>query len=194
MGNRHTKELKLNGIVVGEYLGSDDTDEDIEAARWSLRDKGLYKPPTLVQAMRGQAEGFTATAHLAYERMRLRGTGDPPTTMVPFIVNAAFAVELYLKTLLRSAGVVPPRQEHELVKLHAQLPSNEQARIEELCVHQTQDFDPGTSDTFSARLVPLNNAFVRWRYAYEYDRAGPVRPRSLILVLAACHEACRDAS
>ncbi len=194
MGNRHIKTLILNGVAVGEYLGSDDTEEDLQAARQALRDKGLYKPPSLIEAMRGQAVAFAAASNLAYERMQKRGPGDPPLTFVPFVVNSAFAVELYVKTLLRAVDIEPPKRGHSLVALHALLPAGEQARVQRLCVQHTQDYDPGTVETFAARLVPINEAFVQWRYAYEYERAGMVRLRSLILVMKACHEACRTVS
>jgi hypothetical protein len=39
MSSRYLKSLKLNGVIVGEYLGSDDQDEDVEAARDMLRAK-----------------------------------------------------------------------------------------------------------------------------------------------------------
>jgi hypothetical protein len=47
MSSRYLKSLKLNGVIVGEHLGSDDQDEDVEAARDMLRAKGLYSPPSL---------------------------------------------------------------------------------------------------------------------------------------------------
>jgi hypothetical protein len=41
MTRRMMKTLKLQGIAVGEYLGSDDYLEDVESAREFLRQKGL---------------------------------------------------------------------------------------------------------------------------------------------------------
>lgn len=191
MGSRYVKTLILNGVAVGEYLGSSDTEEDLQEARQALKNKGLCKPPTLIDAMRGQATAFAVAANLAYERMQQRGPGNPPLTFVPFVVNSAFAVELYIKTLLRAINIQPPKRGHGLVALHALLPAVEQAHLQALCVEHTPAFDPGTDETLEARLVPINEAFVQWRYAYEYERAGMVRPRSLILVMKACHEACR---
>lgn len=66
MGNRYLKTLELNNVIVGEYLGSDDEDEDIEAARDMLRAKGLYNPPSLISAMLGQADAFAYTANATY--------------------------------------------------------------------------------------------------------------------------------
>jgi hypothetical protein len=99
---------------------------------------------------------------------------------------------LYLKTLLLAANVVVPERMHKLVQLHALLPPAEQARLEALCANHTEDYDPGTAETLAARLIPLNDAFVRWRYAYEHERLGLLRPRSLILVMKACHERCSE--
>jgi hypothetical protein len=111
--------------------------------------------------------------------------------MVPFIVNAAFAAELYLKTLLYVAYGVMPKRDHRLVALHAKLPVADQVDLETLCAAHTAEHDPGTAEAFAARLVPFDDAFRRWRYAYESDRVGPLRNRSLILVLKALHERCQ---
>ncbi len=43
-----TNTLYLNGIVVGEVEATGDHEEDMEAARQLLKDKGLYKSTALV--------------------------------------------------------------------------------------------------------------------------------------------------
>jgi hypothetical protein len=99
MSSRYLKSLKLNGVIVGEYLGSDDQDEDVEAARDMLRAKSLYSPPSLPSAMLGQANAFAYVANATYmDLMKNRGL-NKPIIAAPFVVNSAFSVELYLKTL-----------------------------------------------------------------------------------------------
>jgi hypothetical protein len=187
MGNRYNKRLELNGIVVGDYLGSDEPEEDIQAARQRLKDLGLYNPPTTIQAMRGHAQAFAAAANLFYKQTHERGPGEPPILFTPFVVNAAFSVELYLKTLLRAAKT--PTRGHSLVSLHAALASADQDNLQRLCAEHTQAYDPGTTETLAERIAPIDRSFERWRYVYEFERAGMVSPRSLILVMKACHEA-----
>ena len=184
------KTLFLNGVAVGEYLGSDDLEEDLQAARQALRNKGLYNPPSVAQGMLNQAVAFASASRLAYDEMQKRGPRKPPLTAVPFVVNAAFAVELYFKTILFARDLVAPKRLHELVKLHALLPADERAALQESCTKHLPGYDPRSIESFAERLVPLNDAFIRWRYAYEHERVGTLRPSSLILVLMACHDRC----
>lgn len=190
MGTRRVKSLELNGIVVGRYLGSDDHEEDLQAGVQALRDLGLYREPSLLRAMRTQAQGFTSAANLAYKKAEARSPGNPPITFVPFVVNAAFAVELYLKTFLQATVGAVPRRVHALVKLHGLLNADVRQRLDAACVQHLQSYAPGTVGTFLERLAPISDAFVRWRYSYEHERLEAVRPRSVILVMAACHEVC----
>jgi len=132
---------------VGDYLGSDDL-EDLQAARQALRNKGLYNPPSVAQGMLDQAVAFAAVSRLAYDEMQKRGSTKPPSTVVPFVVNAAFAMELYLKTLLFALGVAAPKHLHKLVKLHALLPANERAALQESCTKHLPGYDPGGTETF----------------------------------------------
>jgi hypothetical protein len=106
MSSGYLKSLKLNGVIVGEYLGSDDQDEDVEAARDMLRAKGLYSSPSLPSAMLGQANAFAYVANATYmDLMKNRGP-NKPIVAAPFVVNAAFSVELYLKTLADQSPVI----------------------------------------------------------------------------------------
>ena len=194
MSNRWIKSLILDGIVVGEYLGSDDYEEDMQAALATLKSMGLHKEVSIFAAMRRQAESFTAMSHLAYNAFQNRRPSAPPITLVPFVVNSAFALELYLKTLIHANGGDVPRNEHRLTNLFKLLPSGVQQRIEQMTVEHRNRYAPTTAGTFAERLAPISTAFVRWRYAYEHDRLELVVPHSVILLLAACHYVCREQS
>ena len=115
-----TNTLYLNGIVVGEVAVTGDREKDIEAMRRFLKDKGLYKEITLVQAMFRQAVSFATTAAYLYECDLLK----PPRngfSMAPFVVNSALSIELYLKTL----GQIHNKslRGHELLTLFDSLPA-----------------------------------------------------------------------
>jgi len=73
-----TTTLYANGIIVGEVEVTGDTAKDMEVARQFLRNKGLYKETTLVQAMFRQAVSFATTAaHLhRTDLLKAPGTGS----------------------------------------------------------------------------------------------------------------------
>ena len=188
MSTRRIKSLKLNGVIVGEYLGSDDPDEDIEAARDILRAKGLYNPPSLVSAMLGQANSFAYMANACYSEFRNRGP-DKPVVVSPFVVNAALSVELYLKTLHVVASGASVRA-HKLVGLYDALPT---ADRDELCteaVKLAEQHGEGPNVQFRQLLDPINEAFEQWRYVYELPRSGSIHFQRTILVMHACRDVC----
>ena len=164
------KVLKYNGIVVGEYLGSDDPDEDVMAAREVMRAKGI-KPPTLLGAMFGQANSFSYVANRIYKGDVIGRSADKPIGFAPFVVNATFSVEIYLKTLHAVAGD-SKRRGHQLLPLYDALA---EARRNELCaeaVHHADLHGEGPQVQFRALLTMLNSAFERWRYFYEPESSA----------------------
>ena len=192
MGNRKLKSLKLNGIIVGEYLGSDDYDEDIQAARDLLKVKGLYDPPGLTQAMFGQANQFAYIANEAFIKVRenRKRTGQ----IVPasaFVVNAAFSLELYLKTLTVLSAGKP--WGHELLVLYDALPDalkiELQSEAQKLASEHGQAKDIEVRDLFAM----LNEAFEQWRYVYELPRSGAINFHGTLLAMHASREVCKRA-
>jgi hypothetical protein len=191
MGLRSTKSLKVNGVIVGEYLGSDDYDEDIEAARKMLRAKGLYNPPSLISAMLGQAASFAFMANAAYAELMTRSS-EKPLVAAPFVVNAAFSVEIFLKTLhvIDRGG---HGREHKLLELYDALPD---FRRSELCadaVRLAAQHGEGPQVQFRELLGMLNDAFVQWRYVYELPRSGTIHLQQTILVMHTCRDVCARA-
>lgn len=192
MGNRRMKSLKLNGIVVGEFLGSDDREEEIQAFRDALKAKGLYNPPTLAMAMRGQADQFAYVANDAF--VKLMENSKRPGQIIPaspFVVNAAFSLELYLKTLLVLSNGKP--WGHELLKLYDALPDNLKADLQS----EAQKLAPTQGEMPDVQmrdmLAMLNESFEEWRYVYELPRSGEIHFRKTILAMHACREVCNRA-
>jgi hypothetical protein len=186
---RKMKTLKLQGVIVGEYLGSDDYKEDIEAAREFLQNKGLWKTPSLPQTIYGHASAFAYVANATYEELQRR-TPDKPIVAAPFVVNAAFSVELFLKALHAVNGQI--KKGHKLVPLFDALSGAQRADLTSAAQH----FGPAHGEAagsvdFRALLVMLNDSFRKWRYVYEEEHAGPIHFQRTILVLETCHEVCK---
>ncbi|WP_291272923.1 hypothetical protein [Geothrix sp.] len=95
-------------------------------------------------------------------------TRIPDSTMFavqPFIVCAAFSVELYLKCLLEISGKSNVKG-HDLLKLFSQLPTKDKEGI--LFFIRGAYVNLSLPLTFlEERLAELGEAFVEWRYVHE---------------------------
>lgn len=182
------KTVLLNGIVVGEVLSIGDTEHDVEAVRQFLKSKGLHKEVSLFQAIFNQAFAFANTSAYLYER-DLRCSPRKGVSVAPFVVNATFSIELYLKALAQKHGV--SLRGHELVKLYKALPSIALAEIESVTPRCAANRSLGEPPDFLAYLTDLNNTFIEWRYSYEVERTGTVHIEPTIFVMEVLHEACR---
>ena len=97
------KTIYLNGIVVGDVDVTGDIQKDIELIREYLKAKGLDRETTMAQAMFRQALSFCTTAAHLYHK-DLQESPRNGLSAVPFVVNSAFSMELYLKTLHHLCG------------------------------------------------------------------------------------------
>ena len=107
------KTVLLNGIVVGEVVSTGDVEKDTESVRQFLKVKGLHKEVSNFQAIFNQAVAFANTSAYLYER-DLRRSPRKGVSVVPFVVNATFSIELYLKALAQKHGKA--LRGHELVQ------------------------------------------------------------------------------
>jgi hypothetical protein len=182
------KTIYLNGVVVGELPSIGDSKKDTEAIRDFLKEKGLYKEVTVVQAMYNQAVSFATTAaHL--HRTDLLKAPRNGFSVAPFVVNSAFSIELYLKTLAQAHG--KSLKGHELLKLFDALPQNAKQAIEKVIPTCAANRRLEEQPDFRMYISALNNAFVDWRYCYEDGRTNEVRIEPVIFVMECLHEACR---
>ena len=161
------KKILLNGIIVGEHESSGNYDEDILAVRSYLQTKGLWKNVSANDSMFSQANSFAETANVLYEK-GLRKSPYNGSIVAPFIVNAAFSVEIYLKTILEAFG--NPSRVHDLKRLFKSL--NEEARA---IVRTSADdvrarYKLEEDVTIETCIRDLGHAFVKWRYRYEHEK------------------------
>jgi hypothetical protein len=181
------KTVLLNGIAVGEVLSTGDTLQDVEAVRKFLKYKGLHKEIKLFQGMFNQAVAFANTSAYLYER-DLRRSPRKGASIVPFVVNAAFSIELYLKALAQKQDVA--LRGHELVKLFKALPDKATLAIQSVTPQCAANRKLGEAPDIPRYLKELNSAFVDWRYCYELEKTGLVHIEPTIFVMDVLNEAC----
>jgi hypothetical protein len=182
------KQVLLNGIVVGEVMSTGDFEKDTERVTQFLKAKGLYKETSLFQAMFSQALAFANTSAYLYKRDLLT-TPRRGVSIAPFIVNAAFSIELYLKALAQKHSI--SLQGHELVVLYEALPSIALQEIQSVMPRCAANRPLGEVPNFQAYITDLNKAFVDWRYCYEKQKLGSIRINPTIFVMEVLHESCR---
>lgn len=185
------KKLYVNGIIVGEVEATGDVQKDMELARDFLKSKGLHKEVTLTQAMFRQAVSFSTTAAYIHKRDLLT-TPANGLSVAPFVVNSAFSIEIYLKTLLSLHDIVVPRK-HSLLTLYDRLPDSARSVIFDAAKRHSHEYQVvvSTENQFRGFVAELDTAFEEWRYLYEKGRAGPINIWPTILVMKAVHEACK---
>ncbi len=191
MQTRLMKTLYVNGVIVGEVPATGDRQKDIEAMRQYLKDKGLHREVTKVQAMFRQALSFATTAAHLHERDLLKAPRNG-LSIAPFVVNSALAIELYLKTLHELEGTTI--RGHELLDLYDQLNDATRTVVVKHAFENASGYGVKliTADQFRSFVAELNNSFVDWRYCYESGKTGTVTIQPAIVVMKAVHETCRE--
>lgn len=186
---KEPRKIYFDGKFVGEVPDTGDLKADLAAMSELLRASGAPAPLTKSQATFRQASAFAINAsHLFNTGL----TGVPPQNpinVIPFAVNAAFAVELYLKTLASVHGL--EMRGHDLLELFDQLPPEvlELLRCEIALAPPTE----GITDLagFRVEVERLRHVFVEWRYLYERNTASEIRFHELIRILDVLHNVCR---
>ena len=182
-------EVKLNGIVVGKISKTGNQEADSIAALDLIKSAGLYKESSTAQRALGQAKSFADTSAHLYER-GLRMGAIVPTMLAPFVVNSAFAIEVYLKALSEAHAI--KTHGHIFVKLFDALPSETKDRLEQLAPDFAKRYKAETFSTFRESLIKLEGAFVVWRYIYESDAPASYDVPLAIATMAALHERCSE--
>lgn len=118
------------------------------------------------QQMFRHACAFADCSDFALEKLP-HGSIDIEWYSTPAIVNSAFACEVYLKALLRFYAI-PVKKEHGLKEFFELLPEKTKQWIK-----QTVLIISGGkwTDSFGLDMLDsISNAFVEWRYVYEYSK------------------------
>jgi hypothetical protein len=184
------RTVYLGKIVVGEVEQTGNFDKDVEAVREFLKQKGLHKETTKVQAIFRQAVSFANTAAYIHKRDLLTIPANG-LSAVPFVVNSAFSLELYFKALLALHGSLT--RGHSLLKLYDALPSTAHDSLLEAAKQQQDKYKVklSTLQDFRGFVSGVDTAFVDWRYCFETGNAPVFHVWETILIMAAAHEVCR---
>ncbi|MBI5006441.1 MAG: hypothetical protein HZB95_04875 [Nitrosomonadales bacterium] len=183
------KTIVVNGIAIGEVEATGDLILDAKLAQEYLNNKGLLKQRSLAGEIFSTAQAFANTSAYLYEN-GLKKQPSKGTSIVPFVVNSAFAIELYLKALGKKHHVT--LRGHELLKLYKTLPRTALVEIEEAIPRCAKERRLGNSPNFVEYLKELNSAFVDWRYIFEKSQSGPIHIEPTIFVMQVLHEAFRS--
>ncbi len=159
-----TRQIYLNGKLVGEMPITGDDVRDQEAALQLLKDSGLYQETTLIQAMFRQSVSFATTASYLYKR-DLTTVPRNGLSAAPFVVNSAFAIELYLKTLgqLHGTRLIG----HDLLALFDALPAEACTALQQNFSKSSWQCGINTMAEYRKTIAEMRGAFVEWRYLYE---------------------------
>jgi hypothetical protein len=185
---KKTKTLYLKGVAVGQVEATGDREKDMEVARQFLKDRGLYKEITLIEAMFRHAVSFASTAAYVYER-DLKDVPRNVLGIAPFVVNSAFSIELYLKTLNQIHGNIV--KGHSLLALYDALPQKGHQAIRNAASRYANEYHVSKNLNFRSLISEVNNAFVEWRYCYEEGQTDLIKIQPMIFFMKVLHEACK---
>lgn len=108
------------------------------------------------------------------ERQPTDGTDTVAFGMIPHVVNAALAIELYLKCLYALTLNAPVPKRHSLKLLFEELPANVQQKVranyQRMADHQLNQWmaqQGGIASTFDSIIENASLAFENFRYHFE---------------------------
>ncbi len=182
------KTIYANDAAVGEIITTGDPEQDIKAAQDLIKDKGLYKEVNEVDAMHSQANSFANTAKELYERDLSTTPIKNGMSMVPFVVNSAFSIEIYLKTLHVISG--NKIKGHSLVTLYNALSEDIKAIVKNAGQDLRRHYSLEGEEDIVTCISSLDKAFEQWRYAYEYEKLSYIGFQTTRYVYHVLYESC----
>ncbi|UPW20317.1 hypothetical protein M0C34_08670 [Agarivorans sp. TSD2052] len=153
---------------IGKIPDSGDPVENAKRYTQFLKDKNLYVEFSQSTLMFKQARAFAKIARDIHSKSLLK----PPFSQeasAPFVVNSAFACEMYLKTLQNIYGKA--EEIHSLSSLFKHLPNKLKDKINKLTKEKSVEFQIQSKTLFKDHIKTISNAFVDWRYIYEQESA-----------------------
>lgn len=183
-----TKEVLFDGKVIGYIDATLSDEEQVNAARALMCSQGLAHEVDEEESIFRQAQSFAHTSQKLYES-GLRVTPSDFYCVAPFVVNSAFSIELYLKTLALVVSGRSPKG-HRLLNLYDKLPAEAKKLVTEETPKSAKDRGLPTDTDIRTVLSSLNDTFTEWRYLHERSSTGRVDIEPTIFVMQALHFAC----
>lgn len=133
------------------------------------------------------AASFSGAARDLY-KAHLTKTPANGMAAVPFVVNAAFSIEVYLKLLHAASAAPHKRRGHGLLALYDALPQPVRDEIQNVANGHAKHHRIKAPLDFRSLVADLNKAFERWRYVYEHSSLGAVNIQPTMLVMHVLHD------
>ncbi|MBP1064873.1 hypothetical protein JOE51_006340 [Bradyrhizobium japonicum] len=189
------KRLHNNGVFICEFESTGDDMRDIVTVDKLLAERGLKQQDvTLERSMFNQANSFASASADIFEKHLVKTPPNGAATS-PFVVNIAFAIELFIKTLSIQHG--KKLHGHEIKKLFKKLPGAAKDEIDRQLrrLSATSKWANGvqTMDDLRGVLDEIDTAFVDWRYLHE-DTTKPLKItfKPTIFLGEILHAACAE--
>ena len=191
MSNRIFKTLKIDGVVICEYLGSSDPKEDQQIAEELIRRKRLQSQPSISRGAFEHASSFARVANAIYEEDIQRDSASADDAAAPFLVNAALSIEFFLKTL----NVVAGNREFEqtLLELHDLLSDASQRELDAQAGVLAPLHGVDRDVSFRDLLTPIDSALDDLRKERLRHTSEFVQFQRINLALHTCREVCARA-
>lgn len=192
MPNAHEyRDIIRNGVIVGRVAKTGTIADEVAAAHQLLKDKGLQSKTSRAQQMYEIACAFADTAAQLH-KTGFRGGKQHHLAVVPFVVNSAFSIEVFLKTLAYVHCVEIGRV-HELSDLYKILPEQVKLDISAALPDAASQHGLSADIDFSQILEGISDAFVKWRYIYERIDFATFGIPETIAAMMVLHRVCSAA-
>ena len=178
------KTVMCDNKAVGYVKDVSDPKETIRLAQELIKSKGLSREISKSESIYNQAQSFANTAAYLYEK-DLKSLPRNPQSITPFVVNAAFSAEMYLKCLQEIHGQIT--ESHVLTVLFKSLPNKVKDKINKTSKKFESQYQIEKGILFKNHLKNMNNAFVDWRYIYEKNYES-LNIQQIIFVIQVLHE------
>jgi len=180
------QKIIFNGVEIGEFEATGDLKKDAETVEKYLKKKGLYREISEPDSIHGQANSFAEVANNIYTKYLSKSPYYGPS-IAPFVVNATFSIELYLKCMHRYYG--KKKRGHNLIKLFDELEKEAKDIFLQAAKGTETKYKLGKGTTIVSSLKGLSKAFQEWRYLYENNKLS-TEIQSIRFTMHSCHEAC----
>ena len=178
------KTVMYDNKPIGYVKDIPDQEEAARLAKELLQKKGLWRDISKPEMIYRQAQSFANTAAHIYEK-DLKSLPRSHLGICPFVVNAAFSAEMYLKCIQQIHGEVT--EAHVLTALFKPLPNKVKDKINKTSKKLEPQYQIEQGVLFKEHLKSMNNAFVNWRYIYEKNTES-INIQQTIFVLQVLHE------
>lgn len=189
IGKPGPRKLIVDGRLVGWFEATGDSEVDKHLAIARLKELG-HEAPVLPPWMRirQQAMDFRDACGLLMNYSERERLPQMRPLYVPYLVNSALCIELYLKALSLRHG--REQRGHDLHKLFLNLPANAIEAINGRVEEAREEVGIPTVPDLTSTLQIIKDSFIDWRYLHEHEQLGTVPMQELRFLRALLHRAC----